>query len=47
MTGTGGQQGDIAGKVSKTSLTKTTHSPRRLSCLSPTQERGPAWGEMG
>lgn len=45
MTGTGSQQGGIVRRVSKTSLVKTTHGPGRLSCLSPTQEKGLSWGE--
>lgn len=47
MTGTGSQQRGIVRRVSKTSLMKMTHGPGRLSCLSPTQEKGLAWEEMG
>lgn len=47
MAGTGSQQWGIVSRVSKTSLVKTTHGPRRLSCLSPTQEKGLAWGGKG
>lgn len=47
MTGTGSQQVGIVRRVSKTSLVKITHGPGRLSCPSPTQEKGLAWGGKG
>lgn len=37
MAGTGGQQGAIVKRVSKTSLMMNAYGPGRISCLSLTQ----------